>query len=548
MDCSAIPHSRVPKSSALFLDYLDHFERVAAFFGGAPFETASYNSVAANLEDFKTPRAQLTSILTRQNQAFGCDEATLANIRRLSQPETFAVVTGQQVGLFSGPVFTLYKALTAVRLAQSLSEQGLPCVPVFWLATEDHDLEEVAQTAALDGSDELVELQDEGIRPAPHSSVGQAAFSDDIVAALDRLAKALDAGVARDQLLLDLGACYQPGVTWGQAFGRFVTRLFSRWGVVMVDALDESLHQLSATTYERAIDAAPELRARLLARSQALAGAGYHAQVHVGEESTLFFLTRDGNRTAVRQPGARQDHRFVLEGETEPIELGLEDLKSRLRDRPGDFSANALLRPIVQDTLLPTLAYVAGPSELAYHGQSQTLYPSFGRPQPVIFPRASFTLVDARTRRLMEKYHVGVEDVWQGEEYLARRIAAAGFAEGWSERLDQSEHDLAELLVRLKKDVETIDPTLLETLKHVEEKMKYQMDRLKGKITRAALDRSALLARHQQALLHFIAPNKDLQERQICGAWFLGRAGYDLLDRILAQIQTNASDHQVLTY
>ncbi|MGO9274549.1 MAG: bacillithiol biosynthesis cysteine-adding enzyme BshC [Terriglobia bacterium] len=544
MEWSAIPHARVPKSSPLLLDYLDHYERVAAFFGGAPFETASYHAVAAALERFETPRAQLAAILKEQNQAFGGGDATLANIRLLSEPGTFAVVTGQQVGLFSGPVFTLYKALTAVRLAQSLSERGMPCVPVFWLATEDHDLEEVAQTAALDRADELVELRDDGVRPAPRCSVGRAVFSDQIITALDRLEKALDAGASRDRLLLDLRACYQPGLAWGQAFGQFVTRLFRRWGVVMVDALDESLHRLSAATYERAIDAAPDLRLRLLARAQALVSAGYHAQVHVGEDSTLLFLAEDGNRTAVHQQG----HRFVLEGATGPIELTVGDLKTCLRDHPGRFSANALLRPIVQDTLLPTLAYIAGPSELAYHGQSQTLYSSFGRPQPVIFPRASFTLVDTRARRLMEKYHVGVEDVWQGEEHLGRKIAAAGFAEGWSERLDQSEHDLTELLARLRQDIETIDPTLLETLKHVEEKMKYQMERLKGKITRAALDRSALLARHQQALLHFVTPRRDLQEREICGACFLGRAGYELLDRILAQVQTDASDHQVLTY
>src|SRR5208282_739762 len=163
----------------------------------------------------------------------------------------------------------------------------------FWLATEDHDLEEVAQTTALDRADELVELRDDGVRPAPRCSVGGAVFSDQIMVALDRLEKALDAGASRDRLLLDLRACYQPGVAWGQAFGQFVTRLFRRWGVVMVDALDESLHRLSAATYERAIDTAPDLRLRLLARAQALVSAGYHAQVHVGEDSTLLFLAED---------------------------------------------------------------------------------------------------------------------------------------------------------------------------------------------------------------------------------------------------------------
>ncbi len=198
--------------------------------------------------------------------------------------------------------------------------------------------------------------------------------------------------------------------------------------------------------------------------------------------------------------------------------------------------------------MLPTVAYVAGPSELAYLGQAKPLYPAFGRPQPVIFPRAAFTLIDARTDRLLEKYKVSVEDAWQGEEHLSQRIAAAGFSEGWSERFDQSERELAQLLDRLQADFEKLDATLLDTLQHAKEKMTYQMERLRGKVTRAALARSELLARHVQALSRFLYPHKDLQERRVSGAYFLGRAGYELLDRVLAQVQVRCSDHQTLKY
>jgi len=207
-----------------------------------------------------------------------------------------------------------------------------------------------------------------------------------------------------------------------------------------------------------------------------------------------------------------------------------------------------LLRPIVQDMLLPTVAYVAGPSELAYLGQAQVLYAALGRPQPVAFPRAGFTLVDGRTQRLLEKYRLSVEDVWQGEEHLRRKIAAAAFSEGWSERLDQSERDLAGLLDRLRQDIEKIDPTLLDALKHAEEKMRYQMERIRGKLSRAALQRSELLTRHEQALLQFLLPHKDLQERRVGGIYFLGRSGYSLLDRLYERIQIHCSDHQVFNY
>ena len=493
------------------------------------------------MSKFATARGEIAEVLARQNRAFGCSEPTLANIQRLSEPGTFAVVTGQQVGLFSGPAFTLYKALTTVRLAQSLSEQGLPCVPVFWLATEDHDLDEVSQGATFDEEYNLLPLRDSGDRPSPRSPVGEVRHTAEISAALNQMEAALPEGESRSRLLQDLRECYVPGATWGESFARFMTRLFGRWGVILMDPLDESVHRLSSGVYQQALGKAAELRAGVLESSHALVQRGYHAQVHVVEDSTLVFVARHGDRLALHQ----RDGKFFIDGSEE---ISLSKLQSLLAERPLDFSPNVLLRPLVQDSLLPTLAYVAGPSELAYLGQAQSLYQALGRPQPVIFPRAAFTLLDSRTDRLMEKYKLSLEDVWQGEEHLSQKIAASGFAEGWSERFDQSERELEQLLDRLQGDIEKLDPTLLDTLQHAKEKMKYQMERLRGKLTRAALGRSDLLVRHVQALSRFLLPHKDLQERRVGGAYFLGRAGYELLDRLLAQIQVRCSDHQTLEF
>jgi bacillithiol synthase len=187
MTATCIPYTQVPHSSALLTDYLYHFDRVSQFFDGSPFDSRSYQSVAHQMREFAFARGEIAEILARQNRAFGCSEPTLANIQRLSESGTFAIVTGQQVGLFSGPAFTLYKALTTVRLAQSLSDQGLPCVPVFWLATEDHDLEEVAQGATFDEEYNLVPLRDSGDRPSPRSPVGEVRHTAEISAALSQL-------------------------------------------------------------------------------------------------------------------------------------------------------------------------------------------------------------------------------------------------------------------------------------------------------------------------------------------------------------------------
>ncbi len=545
MECTCISYRHLPKASRLFLDYLYDYERVAPFYTHFPFDLRSYQQAAQSFQLDARSRRRLAEILHRQNAQFGCAEPTRAHIDLLAGEGTFAVVTGQQVGLFSGPAFTLYKALTAIRLAQWLTEQGLRSVPVFWLATEDHDLAEVAQTAIFDEDYQLVPLADAGVRPAPRSSVGYVRLSETIPSTLERLASLLPAGERRDRLVADLQASYPAGARWGEAFGRFMTRLFGRWGVVLLDALDPELHELASGVYQTALARAPELRGRLLERSRALVAAGYHAQVHVGRDSTLLFATADGNRVALHQAGTGVGAGFSLDG---AAQASLAELQSRIRSHPGEFSANALLRPVVQDTVLPTVACVAGPSELAYHAQTQVLYPAFGRPQPVLFPRAGFTLLDQRTRRLMEKYRLRLEDAWQGEDHLNRKIAAVGFAEGWSDRLDQSEQDLTRLLERLRGDIERLDPTLVDALRHAEEKMRYHLERLRGRITRAAFERSEILRRHAQALERFLLPRQELQEREVSGVYFLAHAGYELLDRLLVQIPTHSAHHQTLVY
>jgi bacillithiol synthase len=544
MECVSLPYSRVPKSSKLLVDYVESYAPVSRFYSGSPYLPETYDRLKQELRGFQTDRGALVEVLERQNRDFGAGRQTLENIRRLGDLDTFAVVTGQQVGLFSGPAFTLYKALTAMRLSQSLSTRGLQTVPVFWLATEDHDLEEVAQTYILNDDYEPVHLHDPGERPAPQSPVGRVKLTEGVVGKIDQLESLLPAGDSREQLLADLRAAYRPGVTWSQSFAKFLTRLFGRWGVVLLDPMDEAIHRLAVPLYQRALRDSNGLRSLLQSRSNDLVRAGYHAQVHIGEDSTLLFAERDGNRLPVHGSAANGKQFSIGDGHT----ASLEELESEIKKHPLNFSANVLLRPVVQDTLLPSIAYVAGPSELAYLGQAQALYSEVGRPMPAVLPRSGFTLVDRRVERWMEKYQVGVDDVWQGKEHLSQRIASTAFAEGWSERFDQTERDLTELLKGMRKDIEALDPTLLDALNHTEEKIQYQVEKLRGKLTRSALTRSEVLGRHEQALLRAILPEKELQERLVSGLYFLGRAGYGLLETLLQQIPANSSDHRIISF
>jgi len=198
MTTTSVPYQKVPHASALFLDYLYAFDRVSGFYQGPPYDLLSYKAVASQLPG--QDRRKLGEILARQNQVFGCGEATLENVRKLSAGGVFAVVTGQQAGLFGGPAFTIFKAMTTVRLASYLTEQGVPAVPVFWLATEDHDLAEVAEVATLDDEYNLIPLTDRGDSPSPRSPVGNVRLTHESTEALARLEASLPSGQPRECL------------------------------------------------------------------------------------------------------------------------------------------------------------------------------------------------------------------------------------------------------------------------------------------------------------------------------------------------------------
>ncbi len=540
MEHPTISHAKVPRAGRLFLDYVHDFRRVSSFYSHAPFQAQSYRDVAGRLHFPETYRRRLVEVLEAQNREFGCGEAVLAHLKRLAEPNTCAVVTGQQIGLFSGPAFALYKALTTVRLAGHLNENGVPSIPIFWAATEDHDFEEVASCTVLDDSYQEVVLRLGGERPAPQSSVGRIKVSQDVTGALEQLRERMPAGPGLDALVRDLEECYRPGTGWGKAFCRFLSRLFARWGVVLVDPLDPALQELAGEVYQRASENPARLRAQLQQRSALLVRRGYHAQVHVQDDSTLLFAHVDGNRLPVRH---KPDNTFFLDGDRS---VRPDDLRGQITAAPQDFSPNVLLRPLVQDWLLPTVAYVAGPSELAYLGQAQVLYEDFERTQPVIFPRAAFTLVDRRSSRLMEKYGLQIEDVWKGEEHLGARLAASGVEPGWNDRFEEKKQAVRNVLEELRGDVERIDPTLVGALATVQEKMVYQLDRFQGKLSRSTLQRSEKLANAAQRLRQLLFPRKNLQERVISGAYFLGRADYDLLENLYRQVQVQSSEHQVI--
>lgn len=533
MECHCISPAELPHVTFLYSTYLTDFSRVSEFYVHPPSPDGISRAAAeVHLED--SVRRGVVEVLRKQNIAFGGGLETSRNLDRLHDGAA-AVVTGQQVGLLGGPAFSVYKALTSIRLANELTASGSNAVPVFWLATEDHDLAEVDH--CFFGARGGLERFDLSMTRAEGHRVGEIQLGE-AVRELSSRACAMAEGAAAGEVSRWISESYRPEETFGSAFAKLMTRIFAGRGLIFLDPLSPELHRLSATTILRAVKEHEALAKDLVARSAALDRAGFHAQVKVAESSTLVFRVVDGQRVAVRpRNGGLSAGR---------IQESLEETLQAVERHPEEFSANALLRPVIQDTLLPTIAYIGGPAEIAYHAQTSVVYKRLLGRAPAVLPRAGFTVVTAHVANLMKKYNVDVRDVFAGRQKLRAKMEAEVLPRELTARFAEGEKKLQAVLEGLREPLAKLDQTLAGALDTAVEKMLYQFNSVRSKAGRAEGFRSGVLDTHEREITSLLLPNNELQERSLSLLPFLAAEGIDLLNQLDQNIRIGAGDHCLL--
>ncbi len=519
MESVCVRYTELPATSKLFTDFLYHPDRVRRFYGAATPESSAREAAAAITAE---RREAMVAALAPDNPGS-------PNLERLRDPGTVAVVTGQQVGLFAGPAYTVFKALTAAKLAHQLTESGIPAVPVFWLATEDHDFAEVNHAWLFDASLEPQKV--EMSRLTSGQPVGGVTLENPPVEAL---AEALKGFPFADEVVALVREAYVPGATMGQAFSHLMKRVLRRFDLVHVDPMQPAFRALAAPAVRATLDAAPELSAALLERNSELAAAGYHAQVHVEPTTSLLFLLEGGKRLAMRRNG-------------EEYQIGGRRLSTaELKERAHELSPNALLRPVIQDSVLPTVAYVGGPAELAYLAQSQVIYSRILGRMPVALHRAGFTLLDGRSHKLMARYGLTLNDFFHGEEPLKERVASRLIPPALGKSVEGAGQATEAALERLAQDLAGFDAGLAKALETSRRKIAWQVSKMERKIGREMLARDARAARDAAALFHLVYPHRHLQERLYSILPFLAKHGEGLVDELYQRVNLACPDHQVI--
>jgi len=534
-----LPFVQIPHTTRLFADFLAYTSPVQAFYPRSPHFGEWLKEEGSALRYDSSRRERVTGILERQNRAWGASPKTLANLDRLRQGAA-AVVTGQQVGLFGGPTFAIYKALTAVKLAEEATQAGVDAVPIFWLATSDHDLAEVNHVAfpGPDGSLQTLSTTSHDVPAAPVSAVR---LGEDILPVVEQAAALL----GESDATRFLHEAYRPGETLGTAFARLYAQLFAEWGVILLDASDPDLHRVAEPIYRSAIEKGEALNRALLARGQALEDAGYHQQVKVVPSTVLLFTIKDGARTPIHRLGDG-DGEFVIGHEDGAQKISKAELLTRIAATPEEFSPNVLLRPVVQDYLLPTLAYTGGAAETAYFSQAGAVYQVLlGRVTPIV-PRFSATIVEPKIQRLIERHGITVLDVFGGPDALRQELAARSLPGELQTAFDVANQSLEKNLGTIREKLEKLDRTLVDAAQTAASKMQHQLEKLHTQAARAEAQKGELVGRHAETLSHALYPDKGLQERGIGGMYFLGRYGLDLLQQLHDAMQPDCHDHQIL--
>ena len=533
---------RFPWIRRLAADYAYDFRSVAPFFSGDPADRAAWADAIARTQAYERRRDEIAAVIASQQERRQAPARAREAARLLADGRTVAVVTGQQAGLFGGPLFTLLKALTALKLADQVArDHNVPAVAVFWIDAEDHDWEEVRSCTVFDEAltPRSVSLPARpGVEPAPVATVR---LDNSVLDVLAEIERTLAPTEFRSSIVAALRRAYTPGIGMADAFGRWIEEVLGERGLIVYDSADPASKPLVGQVFARELSMPGQtVKLAALAGSD-LTARGYHAQVHALDDSlALFHLNQeDGSRRAIRQ----QDGRFLVGDHQYPAAT----LVTQATERPAGFSPNVLLRPIVQDTLFPTICYVAGPNELAYLGQLRGVYAHFGVPMPLFYPRATATILDSAALRFLTKYKLPLEALQAQDEAALNELLKTQIPPVVDEAFVASAQAIDTQMTRLIQTLPSLDPTLEGAARSTLERMQRDLQTLHGKMIQAAKRRDETLRRqfiHARALAF---PGGHAQERTIGFVSFLNQYGPALVDRLDEELPLDLGRHWIVT-
>jgi bacillithiol biosynthesis cysteine-adding enzyme BshC len=524
---SGCSFSKLPFNT-LFTDYINDFEQLQDFFQHPPLDITHLKDWASDYSGLgHVDRSTLVELLSDYNSQFDLPDGWNENVQRLEDPQSLAIVTGQQSHLYGGPLYSIYKILSAIDLAKRL-EQHLerPVVPVFWMGDEDHDYEEVSEVV-IPKRDELQRFRLDKEENGDHR-VSELRFGSDLTALREEIRETLIETDFSDKLWELLDQAFQPENDFRYAVGHVMGTLFSKHGLILAGSNHDGIKQALREPLSNAIRNYADLRTALETQSEKLAEQ-YHQQVTI-YDSNLFYIDDDGRRLKI----AHEDDSWIA-GDRQWDSV--DGLVSTIEEQPERFSPNVFIRPILQDHLLPTVAYVGGPGEISYYAQMRKLYEAFDMEMPVIWPRMSGTLIDSAIERVIpklpfeiEEYQQRIEDLESAFVEQAETMDIEAVFGSWKDKAGEVSEPFVD-------QVSEVDPTLRGAAEKAVQSLSNELDRLKGKVYRATKQQEKTQINRIHKVKNELFPEQNLQERTISFVYYMNKHGLDLWDDLLETMQ-----------
>ena len=536
---SSLDLRNFPWTNRLSADYVYDHQKLEPFFPGNPADESSWHEALQYATDCQQPREAIADILSQQQTDRNAPESARMAVENLRNPRTVAVVTGQQAGLFGGPLFTLLKAITALKLAAQTSKRfEVPVVSVFWIDAEDHDWDEIRHCGILDTNLQFHSVSLQNKLEANNTPASTIVLNNAIDKALDELSEHLEPNDSTTTLLSQLRMAYKPGVSMTKAFAKWIESVLGSKGLIVFDSSDPAAKPLVNGVFKHELKTSGRTVTLVQEAGNRIAQLGYKPQLNLqADRPALFYL--DG----VRLPIYNSGEGFRIGTDTRTSKSLIEELDKH----PERFSANVALRPLVQDTLFPTIASVVGPSELSYFAQLQEVYKDFGIRMPLVFPRATVSIIDPAATRFLNKHNLSLECLKPRDDSTLNKLLESEIPASVNLSIDRAHQSAQDSLGAIISAVPKLDPTLEASARSTLERIEKNIQAFQGKVIKAAKRKNETLQRQFTRTQTQIFPNGQLQERELGMVFFLNRYGSTLADDLSSKIELKLGVHWLLT-
>lgn len=517
--------SQTLSSSQLIRDYYHAAPALAPFFNGSPWDPEAVRRLAGavNAEFDADSRRAMRAALSATTPTAS------AKADRIANGEGFFVLTGQQAGLFTGPLYTIYKTVTAIRTAAAYEELlGVPVAPLFWIAADDHDFAEINH-ALLIGADNDIHRVEIAAYDDVQRSMALQPLPDNIASCIDALAAILPTGEFSQQVVDWTRESYSPGDTIAGAFGKLLARIFAAHDLLITSSSHPVVKKLGAAVIQRELDNAATHEAAIREQTDRLVAAGYHEQVTIRTgAANVLYEDESGRDRLVHEDGdwslSRSKRRFSSA-----------EISQLITERPQRFSANVHLRPVVSSTVFPTLAYVGGPAEVGYYAQIRSLFDLHGIEMPLVVPRASFEIIEYKVQKVLDKFGLTPDDLHVPFDQLASQVIRDELPDSVTSTVQTLREQIADRYAMLVEATKDIDPTLKGPLENARNASHKALADAEKKIVSHLKKKNEIGIEQLRKASANLYPGGKAQERGLNVLSYLARHGPGFIDAVLAE-------------